>query len=462
MKMFKIFTGLVLSMFLVSPAYALWPYTMTYTVSTDDTILADHINTSNNEHINSNIPENIDDYSVSDAEMQSTADPFPSDVISKPTTLDGELQRLRHQIFEIQKALGIGFTYWYEDVIYLLKKNALINADFNIWQRGTSFTTIASAAYSADRVRYSKVGAMVHTVDRVTDFPSVAASFHRSQYSLRVDCTTVDAAIAASDLCIISQRIEGFNFLPLAQQAMTLSFWHKHTKTGIYCVSFRNSNSDRSYVAEYTQAVTDTWEKATINITASPSAGTWDYTTGIGLKVAWVLAAGTDFHGTADTWESANDLSTSNQVNACDNIANNFILAQVKLEQGSVATRFVGEEITTDLNRCKRYYEELNNEGHAGYEYGTGQCKTATTASLVINFIEKRTNPTITDSAAGDFNVTKANGTSEAVTVFSFASITIKTTLGEITTAGNLVAGDATRLNDDTNTNSRIYIDAEL
>jgi hypothetical protein len=342
--------------------------------------------------------------------------------------------------------------------------NALINSDFNIWQRGTSFAAIASLAYSADRFIYSKVGAMVHTVSRSTDVPTIAESEHLSKYSILIDCTTVDSSLAAGDYCTISQKIEGYNYLPLAQRPMTLSFWHKHTKTGTYCVALNNSGSDRSYVAEYTQTTTNTWEKATINILASPSAGTWDYINGVGLVVRWTLASGTTFHGIADTWESENDLATSSQVNACLSTSNNFRLAQVELVAGNVATKFEHRQIAVEEASCKRYYEELNHGGAASYVFGTGQCETTTTTDIVIPYeVEKRTIPTITISAAADFRVTKAAGAAEEVTVFSISGETsVGTAIGNITVSANLAAGNATRLQDDSGGNAKIKIKAEL
>ena len=244
------------------------------------------------------------------------------------------------------------------------QKNIIINGDFDIWQRGTSFAAAANGTRIADRWRYLKSGAMVHTISRDTDVPTVAESGHLSNYSLKVDCTTIDSSIASGDYSYIEQRVEGYNFKYLAQKAMKLSFWHKHTKTGTYCVGYLNSAGDRSYVTEYTQSVTDTWEKAEMDITASPSGGTWDYTNGIGLKVYFSIATGSSFHGTADTWESAEDYGSSSQVNACDNTANNFMLAQVQLEAGSVATDFEIRNHTTELAMCKRYYQK-------SYPYGT-------------------------------------------------------------------------------------------
>ena len=67
---------------------------------------------------------------------------------------------------------------------------------------------------------------------------------------------------------------------------------------------------------------------------------------------------GANFQGTADQWNAANDLATSNQVNGVDNTANNFWLAQIKFEIGSSATDFEGEQFGEELARCQRYYEK--------------------------------------------------------------------------------------------------------
>lgn len=60
-------------------------------------------------------PENINDYSSNAAEMQTTADPYPSSTESLATTLQGEIARLRYQIKTL--AVACGKTQWYEDLL---------------------------------------------------------------------------------------------------------------------------------------------------------------------------------------------------------------------------------------------------------------------------------------------------------------------------------------------------------
>jgi len=233
----------------------------------------------------------------------------------------------------------------------------------NPWQRGTSFAAIATGVYCADRFNYVETGAGVVTITKDADAPTVAEALIFTSHSLKVDVTTADASVAAGDLAYVNTKIEGYDFAAIAQRAFTLSFWVKATKTGIHCVSFRNSVADRSYIAEYTVDVTDTWEKKTVNVSASPSAGTWDYINGIGLTVDFSLAVGTTFHTTKDAWQTGDFLGTSSIVNDLDNIANNFQIALVQVEAGSAATPFEIRSREQELALCQRYFQKTFNQG---------------------------------------------------------------------------------------------------
>lgn len=237
-------------------------------------------------------------------------------------------------------------------------KNLIINGDFEIAQRGTSFTSVANNSYTLDRYVYGKSGAMVHTISQDSDVPTVAQAGRYIPNSMLIDCTTVDTSIAAGDYCFVTQYLEGYNFQAIAQKTFTISFWVKATKTGTYCVAFVNSGYNRGYIAEYTVNSSDTWEKKIITVTASPSAGTWNYINGVGLRVEFALACGTTRHTTAGTWNTGDFLATSNQVNACDNTANNFRLAGVQVEAGSVATEFEKRSIQQEINLCQRYFKK--------------------------------------------------------------------------------------------------------
>jgi hypothetical protein len=341
-------------------------------------------------------------------------------------------------------------------------KNIVINGDFNIWQRGTSFATIADGTYTADRWVYGKVGSMVHTVSRSTDVPTVAEAGRLFNYSLLIDCTTVDASIASGDVCGIEHKIEGYNFLPLAQKIITLSFWVKATKTGIYCASFRNNRSgtpDRSYIGEYTINSSNTWEYKTITIAASPSAGTWNYTDSNGLSLTFVLAAGSTFQTTANAWQTGNFFATANQVNATDSDSNDFRIAGVQLEKGSFATPFEQRTTQEELDLCLRYFERIGGDvGNAALSIGFAA--TTTVGYGIIPFKkQKRTTPTVTVSGQTHFrfNTASANNNSTAVAaqLLSIFSLSL-----QVTVASGLTTSDSGLI--DTQSSGYIDVNSEL
>jgi hypothetical protein len=86
------------------------------------------------------------------------------------------------------------------------------------------------------------------------------------------------------------------------------------------------------------------------------TGGTWDYINGIGLQIAWILAAGPSRQGTADTWYSGEIYATSAVVNCLDSNSNKFFLAGVQFELGSVATPFEFRDYQSELTKCQRYY----------------------------------------------------------------------------------------------------------
>lgn len=235
--------------------------------------------------------------------------------------------------------------------------NPIINGDFAIAQRTTSTVSAPAGQYTIDRFYYTKNGAMIHSIIQDTDVPTIAEAGVKALFCAEVDCVTVDSSIAAGDYCFYGTKIEGYNILHIAQQAFTLSFWVKATKTGIHCVAFENTGGNRSYVAEYTISAANTWEFKVINVSASPSAGTWDYTTGIGMYVSWILAAGSTYHTTAGAWQTGDFLATSNQVNACDNVNNDFRIALVQILPGTLtAPTYISVPYAVQLARCQRYF----------------------------------------------------------------------------------------------------------
>jgi len=278
-------------------------------------------------------------------------------------------------------------------------RNKIINGAMTIAQRGTSFPAPASGSYSLDRWGYAVVGTTgVVTLSQSSDNPT-----DEYVYSLRAAVTTADAAVAAGDVAAIYQKIEGFNARDLIGRTFTISFWVRSSKTGTHCVFLGNSANNRSYVAEYTVVAANTWEKKSITISGGLiTAGTWNWTNGVGLQVGFTLIAGTTYQNTAGTWQTGNFLATSAQVNCLDSNTNIFAITGVQLEVGSVATPFEHRLFGAELALCQRYARPAPLGRLGGYATsGTGVIGTFTYPTM-------RVGPTLTGATYFQSNTTGA------------------------------------------------------
>lgn len=345
-------------------------------------------------------------------------------------------------------------------------QNLVINGNFDFWQRGTSFAAIAANTYTADRwelLYTSSTG--VFTVSRQTDAPTAAQSGYQGTYCYQLAVTTADTSIAAGEFVLHQQAVEGYNYATIAGQPFSLGFWCKHHRTGIYCVSFLNSGQDRSYVAEYTQNVADTWEYKNIYVsTGSPLAGTWDYTNGIGLRVFFAQAIGSTFQTTAGSWQTGQFYSTSNQVNGIGATSDVFKIDQVTLGYGSISPIFslAGKTIDRELVACQRYYWRPNFDStNANVTLAMGQATTTTNAYLFYQTpVSMRTTPTLISGGTLALFTSiggLVNTTALAINIAGPQYGTITTS-----TAGSLTAGAATILTRNADATAYFALSAEL
>src|SRR5574343_1047178 len=67
-----------------------------------------------NVYLNVGKPENVDDFSENVAEMQIQTDPGEIGSENQPTSLSGELERIRFAIKEVKQKIDPTVTYWYQ------------------------------------------------------------------------------------------------------------------------------------------------------------------------------------------------------------------------------------------------------------------------------------------------------------------------------------------------------------
>ena len=287
-------------------------------------------------------------------------------------------------------------------------KNKIYNANMQIAQRGTSFTGISgtTGVYTLDRwlVQPQNLGTVTATQD--TTIPTGAGVGQ----SLKLACTTADAAPSANTRLRIIQKIEGIDIQDLdygtaSAKPLTLSFWVQSSKTGTYIVEFwtRQTSTEKHICASYTIATANTWQQVKITIPGDTVSNIAN-TTGACFDFYFWLGAGSDYtSGTlATSWATPVTANRAvGQVNWADSATATFYMTAVQVEIGSVNTAFNlrGGSVQGELAACQRYYWRTSY--NSTYTHlGTGIANTTTALKLIVPLpVQLRTVPSSFDWA---------------------------------------------------------------
>jgi hypothetical protein len=293
-------------------------------------------------------------------------------------------------------------------------KNIVINGDMSLAQRSTSVASITvDGYYTCDRWNVGIDSFGTWTQSQSSDVPSG----YGFATSLKMDCTTAQASPASSSVILLEQKFEGQNLQYLKYgtanaEQVTLSFWHKHTKTGTNIVELLDADNSDAVSGSYTQSVSNTWEQATITFPAKTS-GALDNNNAVSLRLRFIMGSGTDnTSGTlATTWVDTivNADRYVGQVNNADSTSNDFIITGVQLEAGTTASDFEFLPYDVNLERCLRYCWKHGGEIANQYLHGQGGYNDANYLAfgLVSPPVPMRTTPSLTEN--GDVIVHRLN-----------------------------------------------------
>ena len=310
---------------------------------------------------------------------------------------------------------------------YAAGKNKIINGDFGIWQRGTTFNSASSNTYFADRFT-CYVGGGTHNITRQTFTPGTApVAGYEGQYFFRWT-STVAGAVA------LTQRIE--NVQTFAGQTMTFSFWAKadsavNISTAMYQV-FGSGGSGAVSQTSGTQAITTSWARYSFTFNVASIAGK---TIGTGSYLQL-------------------DINLPNAIMVFDTWG-------WQVEAGSVATAFqtATGTIQGELAACQRYYERFGQTANV-ILFNTMCYSTLDTYGSLPYLVQKRTTPTISISGTANF-VIVIGGSTKVPTTSGASYISTKAARVQFNTTG-LTAGQAAWIETDGGTNAFIEVSAEL
>jgi hypothetical protein len=250
-------------------------------------------------------------------------------------------------------------------------KNKIINGDFGIWQRGTSFSSPASGSYLTDRFYIGFDGTPTVTYSRQTFTPGTApVAGYEGQYFFRAAMTNASTTTSWN----LYQKIE--NVQTFAGQTVTVSFWAKADSARSVAMNFlqqfgSGGSGDVFGGAGQANSVTTSWQRFSYTLTLPSIAGK---TIGTGSSLTLYITLPISSTSTIDLWG-------------------------VQVEGSNTVTAFqtATGTIQGELAACQRYY--FRNTATAQYSvYYGGAARSTTIANCNVVFpVEMRIAPTSID-----------------------------------------------------------------
>jgi hypothetical protein len=223
-------------------------------------------------------------------------------------------------------------------------RQAIINGNFDVWQRNTTFSTPSDDTYIADRWNNLQEANAAWNFYRSTDAPT------GSSYSLQ--CVNV----TANKRCGIVQIVENIDASKLIGGYVSVSYWAKST-TG------------KAISKLYVSVVS--W-LSTADVVTSDVIGTWPAMSGLPATFAanWTSEGG-QAQAISTVWTEytllASKITTSTKTNVAlvfwtddttITAGDEFYITRVCLNEGQVALGFPTRSFHEELIKCQRFYEK--------------------------------------------------------------------------------------------------------
>ena len=270
----------------------------------------------------------------------------------------------------------------------LSNRNLIINGAMQVWQRGTSNSSVSANTYpAADRWKFWNGGTVVGTTR--TEFPAGQTGVSNLDY---YNSISIGANSASTDYSLFAQHIE--NVKVSNEQTFTVSFYAKASQSwtvGIEPVqNFGSGGSARVLGTPETVTVGTSWARHTVTLSTASISGK---TLGVGHNFELVF------------WLTAGGAGTRS--GGIGNQAGTFDITGVQLEVGdNTATPFEHRSYGDVLAQCMRYYE-ASSMNRIMAEYVAGNYM------AVCEFkVRKRVGPSVTqtNTSGGTLYAINADG----------------------------------------------------
>lgn len=289
------------------------------------------------------------------------------------------------------------------------RRNMIINGAMNVAQRGTSTSSVgASSGYFAcDRWRLFSNTSGRATVSQSTDAPNGFKN------SFKIDVTTADTSIAATELFILSYAMEGQDAQMIKKgtseaESLTMSFYAKANASANYVVEMYDADNTRNNTQAFT--VTDSWQRFSFTF-APDTTGALDDDNALSFYPIQIwLHGGSDYSsGTfaSNTWGSVTNANryAGSRTSIFDSTDREFYVTGVQVEVGSQATPFEYKTFGEELSLCQRYFQRLATISTYG-PIGIGRAWS--TSRMNVSYplkVTMRDNPSLSVSDFGHMQV---------------------------------------------------------
>jgi hypothetical protein len=222
-------------------------------------------------------------------------------------------------------------------------KNRVLNGNFDFWERGTSQT--ATGYGSADRWRLVR-NVTTSTMSRVAFTAGQTDVPHEPAYHMRN--VVVSSAGAAS--YAFNRHVLG-SIRTLAGKPVTLTFWAKANAVKNISVEWSSYTGNTAGVGAATTtgmyatkyALSTAWQLITMTVT---------------LPIPASVGSDGDDSISFNIWYDAGS-NYSNRTNALGQQSGTFDIAQVQLEEGTVATPFEMKPFAIEYMLLQQYYQKI-------------------------------------------------------------------------------------------------------
>ena len=242
------------------------------------------------------------------------------------------------------------------------RRNIVINGAMQVAQRATSATGVGATneAYpTLDRFNFTTTSAGRFTMTQTADGPTGFAN------CMKLECTTVDTAISASEALILQTKFEGQDVQQLmygssSAQPITVSFYVKGNASATYTLEWRNEEDGRN--TNKTFNVTTDWTRVSITFAGDTAGSAVDDDSTHAFTLGIWLHGGTTFSGgtfVENTWHATNNIRIGDsQTSFFDSTNRTFFLTGLQIELGNQATPFEHRSFGEELALCQRYFQD--------------------------------------------------------------------------------------------------------